>query len=516
MRILIITAVTLIISISSIKAANFSPPDVNTQIDNVGIHLSSADLNGDGYSDIITTSAGNANGRVYIYYGSSSGVNVVSELFLSGMLQATSAGDINNDGYDDILTAGPSLTITNDMSKTSIFVYYGSASGVVNNPVTVEDNVFGQAISSAGDVNSDGFDDVIVGGYYSEHDIPDRGRGSAILYYGSNIGINSNNKTSLTTDDYKNGKVVLSKGDVNGDGYSDILVGSGSGSGDSALFIYHGSASFVNLPDSIITASMYSGVFENMFTFSLSSADINGDGNDDIIAKNHIIHGNSSGISSGSAIDIVNTTVEYDVSLFGRASSGIGDINGDGYDDVIIGAPRYANEGGTNEGAVLIFAGTSQGLSTKVGEIIEGGTHRMQFGSTVSGAGDINGDGKLDFLASSRYNDQGNGHPTTYVYHGYKELIINNAPTISGAPPSTASVNTPYTFFPQTSDIEQDVLQFSIENNPGWLIINRNSGELSGTPTSGDIGTVQDVVVSVTDGNFSTSLPKFNCYHISI
>jgi len=187
MRILIITAVTLIISISSIKAANFSPPDVNTQIDNVGIHLSSADLNGDGYSDIITTSAGNANGRVYIYYGSSSGVNVVSELFLSGMLQATSAGDINNDGYDDILTAGPSLTITNDMSKTSIFVYYGSASGVVNNPVTVEDNVFGQAISSAGDVNSDGFDDVIVGGYYSEHDIPDRGRGSAILYYGAPI-----------------------------------------------------------------------------------------------------------------------------------------------------------------------------------------------------------------------------------------------------------------------------------------------------------------------------------------
>lgn len=85
----------------------------------------------------------------------------------------------------------------------------------------------------------------------------------------------------------------------------------------------------------------------------------------------------------------------------------------------------------------------------------------------------------------------------------------NTAPTISGTPPTTATVGTAYSFKPTASDASGSALTFSIANKPAWATFSAGSGQLSGTPSAADVGTASNITISVSDGQMSSSLASF-------
>jgi hypothetical protein len=86
----------------------------------------------------------------------------------------------------------------------------------------------------------------------------------------------------------------------------------------------------------------------------------------------------------------------------------------------------------------------------------------------------------------------------------------NRAPTISGAPPAAVTPGMAYRFTPASHDPDGDSPTFSIANRPAWATFDAATGRLSGTPGIGDIGTTSGIVISVTDGGASASLPAFD------
>jgi hypothetical protein len=85
----------------------------------------------------------------------------------------------------------------------------------------------------------------------------------------------------------------------------------------------------------------------------------------------------------------------------------------------------------------------------------------------------------------------------------------NRAPTISGNPNTSVLMGEQYSFTPSASDADNDPLTFSVQGEPSWLTINSGSGALTGTPTLADVGSYSGIVVSVSDGSASASLPQF-------
>jgi len=140
-----------------------------------------------------------------------------------------SAGDVNGDGYDDVIV-GAELWDGVAGDRGAAFVYLGSASGLAATPAwTVEGDqsgtLFGVSVAGAGDVNGDGYDDVIVGDPYSMNDDVQEGR--VFVYLGSVSGPAATPSWTFESDALaaRAGVSVASAGDVNGDGYDDVIVG---------------------------------------------------------------------------------------------------------------------------------------------------------------------------------------------------------------------------------------------------------------------------------------------------
>ncbi|WP_161805717.1 putative Ig domain-containing protein, partial [Pseudoalteromonas sp. P1-9] len=95
-------------------------------------------------------------------------------------------------------------------------------------------------------------------------------------------------------------------------------------------------------------------------------------------------------------------------------------------------------------------------------------------------------------------------------------LDVNEAPTISGSPVTSVDEGKAYSFTPSASDVGDDALTFSITNKPSWATFNASSGTLSGIPSASDIGVTSGIIITVSDGVLSASLPAFNIEVVNV
>jgi len=277
---------------------------------------------------------------------------------------------------------------------------------------------FALSVSRAGDVNGDSYSDVVVGAPLFDNGQADEGR--AFVYFGSASGLSAAAGWTAESDQAGAffGGSCTSAGDVNGDGYGDVIVGASdfaNGQVDEGrAFVYLGSASGLSAVPAWTSESDQASAY---FGHSVSGAgDVNGDGYDDVIVgANGFSNGEVSegrtfvyfGSASGlSAVPAWTAEGNQAVSLFGHSVSGAGDVNGDGFDDVVVGAPGFAN-GQTSEGRAFLYQGSIGGLSASPAWSVESDQANAFLGWSVAAAGDVNGDGYGDVIVGAYFYSNG-------------------------------------------------------------------------------------------------------------
>jgi FG-GAP-like repeat/FG-GAP repeat len=361
------------------------------------------DVNGDGYSDIIV--GANGTNTVYGYYGSVSGLPALASWTVSGAnnfgVSVASAGDVNGDGFSDVIVGANTGNLA--------YAYYGSASGLSTSAgwtSTVGAGNFGYSVASAGDVNGDGYSDIIIGAYSSN---------KAFVFYGSSSGINTAGSTTLTGASGSFGFSVAGAGDVNGDGFSDLVVGSNGGNN---AFVYFGSAAGAS------TTSSWTGTGAagSLYGYCVAPAgDVNGDGFSDVIVGATGVSSNTGAayVYTGSAAGTLTTTTWTKAGAAGETGFKVacaGDVNADGYSDVLVGVSGVPGPlGGTAyAGAAYLYNGSATGLSTTA-SWSKTGAANSDYG-TVAAAGDVNGDGYADVIVGASGTSSSTG--AAYVYFG--------------------------------------------------------------------------------------------------
>jgi len=402
------------------------------------------DVNGDGYSDVIVGACGYGvlqEGAAFVYYGSGSGLSTTPDWTALGNQDGAyfgysvgTAGDVDGDGYSDVIV-GASSYDDGETDEGAVFAYYGSPDGLSLIPDwTVFGNqveaYLGWSVCTAGDVDGDGYDDVIVGAGLYDNSQTDEG--VAFVYYGSEDGLSLTPEWTVFGNQVEAylGMSVGTAGDVNGDDLSDIIVGvrryvNGEAS-EGAAFVYYGSATEMSTTPDWIAEGNQIGAY---FGYSVGTAgDVNGDGLSDVIIGSPFYDNgeNEEGaafVYLGSASGM-STTPDWLAegnqigANFGRCVSTAGDVNGDGYSDVITGSPHYDN-GESEEGAAFVYLGSFHGPMPKPVWTPEGNRINAQFGYYLSTAGDINNDGYDDFIVGSPFYENGETQEgMAFVYLG--------------------------------------------------------------------------------------------------
>jgi RHS repeat-associated protein len=403
------------------------------------------DVNGDGYADVIIGApyyddGQTDEGRVFVYHGSAGGLSSTADWSVSGGqagahlgMAVGTAGDVNGDGYADVIIGAPNYD-DGQAEAGRALVYHGSATGLGSTAAwTVSGGQagahLGMAVGTAGDVNDDGYADVIVGAPEYSNGQTEEGR--VFVYHGSATGLSST--ADWTADGGQAGASfgfsVATAADVNGDGYADVIIGapnySDSLSEEGQAFVYYGSAGGLSSSADWTATGGQAGAG---FGYAVSTAgDINGNGYADILIgapfydTSGLTNAGQASLYQGSVNGLSSTaswvaTGDKANVWFGAALTTAGDANGDGYAGVIIGAPMYSN-GQTNEGRIYGYTGSPTGLTFY--NAIESNQAHAYFGAAVAMAGDVNGDGYGDIIVGAPgYTNGQAGEGAAFVYHG--------------------------------------------------------------------------------------------------
>ena len=346
----------------------------------------------------------------------------------------STAGDVNGDGFSDVVVSASQFD-NGQTDEGRAYLYMGSATGLSPSPVwTAESDqafaYFGSAVSTAGDVNGDGFADVIVGAQEYDNGQTDEGR--VYLYLGSASGLQA--APSWTAEGNRTravfGSSLGAAGDVNGDGRGDVIIGAFKyrveNDNEGRAFVYLGTSS--GLAASPVWMA-HGGQFNAEYGIAVGTAgDVNADGYADIIVG-ALQHSNGQtnegrvyvyhGSGSGPG---VSAAWQYEsdqaFAYLGFSAALAGDVNGDGYSDVIVGADQFDN-GQSNEGRAFVFLGSGSGLASTPAWTAESNQVNGSMGKQVGTAGDVNGDGYADVVVGARSFDNGQtDEGRAFVYLG--------------------------------------------------------------------------------------------------
>lgn len=314
------------------------------------------------------------------------------------------------------------------LSKTVLFVVAVSVFSSFSSSHRPE-NAVGYYLSPAGDVNGDGYSDVLVSVYNNVFGVSKDGRVQLFLGTGNGIG-SAATWTSEGKGGTNYGESIGSAGDVNGDGYFDVVVGaprfSNGEENEGAVFVYYGSPAGLDTSPSWIMEGNQANAF---FGASVSTAgDVNKDGYADVVVgasyydegetnegKIFVYLGSASGLAKTPYFTAQSDQVN---AFFGKSVSSAGDVNHDGFGDIVVGAPGY-DHGQTNEGRAYLYLGTYGGMTQAAAWTGESNQADASFGNSVACAGDLNGDGFSDVvIGANRFDDKMSNVGKLYVYMG--------------------------------------------------------------------------------------------------
>ena len=317
------------------------------------------------------------------------------------------AGDVNADGFADLIVGAPldgagSALVFSGLDGSTLYTFNGDS----------QQDWFGVSVSGAGDVNLDGFADLVVGAWFA--DINGTDSGYARVFSGVDGSILYTLYGNSTNDKF--GVSVSGAGDVNGDGFDDVIVGA---HGDNQ---HRGSAQVFSGVDGSILYTFEGNSSSARFGWSVSGGgDVNGDGVPDLIvgARHSHPHGRAyvfSGLN-GSVLYTWYYSANFD--HIGFSVSDAGDVNADGFDDVIAGAP-YNDNNGTLSGSARVFSG----VDGSVLYTFDGDTENDYLGYSVSGAGDVNGDGFDDLIVGAWQPTYPSGPGYARVFSGMDGTVL--------------------------------------------------------------------------------------------
>lgn len=388
------------------------------------------DFNGDGIDDVVfgtprADPGGVVNaGSVTIYMGSLAGLPAAPTRTIAGAAagdafgySVAGGGDLNGDGYGDLVVGARLASSAGTLNCGTVTVYQGGPTGVAANPTSVisgdvTNDFFGFSVSSAGDINGDGYAEIVVGALNASPGGM-RAAGTASVFHGSQNGIGITPTIVLAgvamADGF--GLSVAHAGDVNGDGLSDLVVGArlaspGGRVNAGTASVFYGRVAGLTAMPSVVLEGLAAGDYTGN---SVSSAgDVNNDGFSDLIigAYNSAPGGRAAagathiyhGAMGGvSPMPVRTLTGGAAGDAFGDSVSLIGDVNGDGFGDVVIGAYAADPGGVSNAGTGSVYHGSAGGIAAAPATVIPGTSVSNFIGYSVAGLGDVNGDSFSDF-----------------------------------------------------------------------------------------------------------------------
>ncbi len=441
------------------------------------------DVNGDGMGDFLIGASGNDEvatnaGQTYLVFG---GLGWAPDLSLSladasfggetaqdySGQSLAGAGDVDGDGFDDFLISA----VGNDQAATDagkVYLVLGIDSGwMMDLDLSLANASFlgvdagdeaGTSLAGGGDVDGDGYDDLLIGA--PENADGGAGAGQTYLVLGAPAGWTTDVDLAAADGSFvgeaaqdRAGYSVAIPGDVNGDGYDDVLIGAldndagGAEAGQTYLMFGNAGGWAMGTDLSTADASFWGeALADNSGTLVAGAGDVNGDGYDDFLiaaprsdaalpdaGQVYLVLGRASNWIQDIHLSLADASYwgEMAGDLAGTAAGAAGDVNGDGFGDLLIGSP-YNEESGFQEGgqAYVVLGSESPSMDVSLGDADASFWADSQWskaGMALAGVGDSNGDGYDDLLIAAPFNAE------AAIAAGQTYLIYGEAPPCTDA-----------------------------------------------------------------------------------